>query len=480
MRHTIGSLNTAFERLVRAESSDVINDVINGMKSTVDAMVSEENLPTENAATEDHGNAEGNESGGDDADVQNAEDSESRKDPTKVTGSGRSRKKRYRNGNPKPKKLSALRLASTELKRTQGPEKPFGRVLPWASWQEWLHLKDLLASNNHVAARALLSIFNLHRRSTVPVTVSSSVEFVSLLNSNHESPVSSHNKRLALAMAITRFVNGMTDFFQPRDLNLRTRTVATIATRLQMPPFLVEIRHQATHVQLPPLPALEAGARQALHWLDVFYWQVQYNHLSERLLLPNDKSREMEHLRSTFAHKSFSKLRSSGKLPQVRKKSMKRFEPLGAAGEAVLDELVQCIRDWPPVVEQSIQAKSVVGRHESSYGIWSECENPDDWLKMPIGLMPGQTIVPTIPLDVLCDQKAGFHENYLAMDSGDSCDSCDDIETDDAVRNAKPLGIEVSRQQGKHRTELLAREKSAFARQVETLQARVDRDCGWN
>lgn len=473
---------------VRVEGSGGNNEIINRTISSVGAMVSEENLPTGNGGTEDNGNTEEmevhtndeKESGGDGIGVQHAEDSDFQKDLTKATGSGTRRNKRYRNGKLKPKKLSAMRLASTELKRTQGPEKALGRVLPWASWQEWLHMKDLLASNDYVAARALLSIFNLHRRSTVPVTVSSSVELVSLLNSHPESPVSSHNKRLALAMAITRFVNGITDFLQPRDLNLRTRTVATVAARLQIPPLLVEIRHHASHIQLPPLPALDAGARQALHWLDVFYWQVQYNHLREQSLLPNDKTGEMEHLRSIFAHKSFSKLHSSSRLPRVRKKSMKRFEPFGAAGKIVLDELVQCIRDWPPVVEQTIQAKSVVGRHESPYGIWSECENPDDWVQMPIGLMPGQTVVPTIPLDVLSDRKVDFHENYLAADCGDSCDSCDDIEIGDAVRNAQPLGIEVSRQQGKHRAELLAREKLAFANQVRALQARIDRECGWN
>lgn len=389
------------------------------------------------------------------------------------------RSKRLKNAKLKPKQRNAMRLAGTELSRSQGSGNVLGRLLPWASWQDWLHLKHLLSANNYVAARALLSIFNLHRRSAVPVAVSSSVELVSLLNSQNESAVSSHNKRLGLAMAIIRFVNGMTDFLQPRDLTFQTRTVATVANRLHLPPLLVEIRHHASHNQLPPLPALEEGARQALHWLDVFYWQLQYNNLYEQSLLSKDYTQDMKRLGSIFAHKSYGKHHALSRSNRLAKGNTKPTESRGAAGKGVLDSLMRCVQNWPPLVEQTVQAKSVIGRHEAPYGIWSECENRDDWIQMPIGLMPGQDVVPPIPLDLLSDSKAPLSENTPVVDDGDSCDSCDDIEIDDVVvPNAKPLGTKVSLLQGQRRARLLERERSLVADQVEMLQARVDRDCG--
>ena len=44
--------------------------------------------------------------------------------------------------------------------------------------------------------------------------------------------------------------------------------------------MLIDIRHEASHNELPALPLLKTAAKQALAWLQTSYWQLQADHLS--------------------------------------------------------------------------------------------------------------------------------------------------------------------------------------------------------
>jgi hypothetical protein len=50
--------------------------------------------------------------------------------------------------------------------------------------------------------------------------------------------------------------------------------VSSIANDLGIPSWFVDLRHQGTHDQLPSLPLLRVGAKQALDWLYTNYWLV--------------------------------------------------------------------------------------------------------------------------------------------------------------------------------------------------------------
>lgn len=47
-----------------------------------------------------------------------------------------------------------------------------------------------------------------------------------------------------------------------------------------LPQVLVDLRHEATHNELPSLPLLRLAACQALAWLRACYWQPQSDQLS--------------------------------------------------------------------------------------------------------------------------------------------------------------------------------------------------------
>lgn len=49
-----------------------------------------------------------------------------------------------------------------------------------------------------------------------------------------------------------------------------------------LPRILVDIRHEASHNELPSLALLRLGATSALAWLSQSYWQQQADHLTLR------------------------------------------------------------------------------------------------------------------------------------------------------------------------------------------------------
>jgi hypothetical protein len=79
-------------------------------------------------------------------------------------------------------------------------------------------------------------------------------------------------------MAVTRFVNGLCDAEQK---GLNARSVAMIAADLDIPDFVVDVRHAATHTELPSLPSLRVAVAAALDWLRTNYWDRQIAALEE-------------------------------------------------------------------------------------------------------------------------------------------------------------------------------------------------------
>lgn len=65
--------------------------------------------------------------------------------------------------------------------------------------------------------------------------------------------------RQGYAAALLRLVNGLVD---PLQFGAYARPIAAIAAQIGLPVWLVELRHAATHEELPSLSVLREGARQ--------------------------------------------------------------------------------------------------------------------------------------------------------------------------------------------------------------------------
>ncbi|KAI0459816.1 Las1-like-domain-containing protein [Xylaria acuta] len=95
-----------------------------------------------------------------------------------------------------------------------------------------------------------------------------------VLSDLHESRTransSSYAIRAAYSAAFSRFVTGLLDGQQDK---LRKMSMYTIAKTIGLPATFVELRHQATHEQLPSLSKLRSAANDALAWIWHFYWK---------------------------------------------------------------------------------------------------------------------------------------------------------------------------------------------------------------
>ncbi|KAG6919576.1 hypothetical protein DXG01_004239 [Tephrocybe rancida] len=77
-------------------------------------------------------------------------------------------------------------------------------------------------------------------------------------------PTSLLSIRQSYSTAIIRLVNGLVD---PLQLGAYARSIASIANQLGLPSWLVELRHAATHEDLPSLDLLREAARESMAWL---------------------------------------------------------------------------------------------------------------------------------------------------------------------------------------------------------------------
>lgn len=65
--------------------------------------------------------------------------------------------------------------------------------------------------------------------------------------------------RQSYSSAIIRLVNGLVD---PLQFGAYARSIASIANQLGLPSWLVELRHAATHEDLPSVELLREAARE--------------------------------------------------------------------------------------------------------------------------------------------------------------------------------------------------------------------------
>ncbi|KAG6891085.1 hypothetical protein C0995_014175 [Termitomyces sp. Mi166 len=143
------------------------------------------------------------------------------------------------------------------------------RRVPWASVSEleqictWIYTDE-----NDIGAK----IFAVNRLSAwkaitcLPHALESALSILVVIAQDNTCPssTSSLSIRQSYSTAIIRLVNGLVD---PLQLGAYARSIASIANQLGLPPWLVELRHAATHEDLPSLDLLRDAARESMSWL---------------------------------------------------------------------------------------------------------------------------------------------------------------------------------------------------------------------
>ena len=205
------------------------------------------------------------------------------------------------------------------------------RCVPWHSWAEWRFVADAFllpekeeeeeektekkaamvssltesksvvmmsstskSSQKKKKRRAIELVQMWRTRGRVPVAVDAHAQIVELQLMDEEmmkkknphddddgedkketttsSQQSESTLRLSYAMTLTRLVNGICDQSQKGKFAI---SVQTLATQLDVPRTLVDIRHDSTHNQLPSIQRLRKASEDAIEWLEVKYWERQ-------------------------------------------------------------------------------------------------------------------------------------------------------------------------------------------------------------
>lgn len=81
-------------------------------------------------------------------------------------------------------------------------------------------------------------------------------------NASDNGLSSSLSLRQSYATALIRLVNGLVD---PLQSGTYARSILSIASQIGLPAWLVELRHAATHEDLPSLELLRDGAKEVSH-----------------------------------------------------------------------------------------------------------------------------------------------------------------------------------------------------------------------
>ena len=149
------------------------------------------------------------------------------------------------------------------------------RVVFWQNREEWLYVYKALFNFDDAAAqrKGLDRVDAWRSRSAgkLPLAIDCTAYLISA-ELSLGNVTCSMQRKLILAMAIVRFVNGMTDQEQK---GLYGRTVQSLAAEIGLPDWLVELRHDATHMRLPSLESLKWGLYEGLKWLKTEYWEAQ-------------------------------------------------------------------------------------------------------------------------------------------------------------------------------------------------------------
>ncbi|KAG6019494.1 hypothetical protein E4U41_003208 [Claviceps citrina] len=141
------------------------------------------------------------------------------------------------------------------------------------------HTADMTRTHRRSQKQAVARVSMWMQRGNCPHMVESTALLTAAMLSDDGLADGVYAVRAAYSAAFSRFVTGLLDGHQDKQ---RKQSMYSIAKTIGLPATFVELRHQATHEQLPSLAKLRSAAKKALDWIWNYYWK----HLVENLTAP--------------------------------------------------------------------------------------------------------------------------------------------------------------------------------------------------
>ncbi|XP_065579540.1 uncharacterized protein LOC136039593 isoform X2 [Artemia franciscana] len=214
------------------------------------------------------------------------------------------------------------------------------RCVPWSTYKEFQLVKENLLSDDYEKRRIGLDLISAWRAraSVLPAGAETSSYLVAALDMD----VAEYGDlaKMSVATAIVRFINLVTHLGQTGPYH---QVLADVATSMNVPDWIVGLRHDITHGHMPSLESLIAGAKEAMIWLKSNYWEIEETRVRDWVFV-----------------KEFSKKRKRKKQSERTWKNFKAFYDLHESIDLYffLIELIQAkIKNFSYLADKSLQSK---------------------------------------------------------------------------------------------------------------------------
>ncbi|XP_051281149.1 ribosomal biogenesis protein LAS1L [Dicentrarchus labrax] len=147
-------------------------------------------------------------------------------------------------------------------------------VVAWVNKAEWDQVLEYLYSNDPALQRYALqrvSAWKGRYASSTPVAVECTADLVRCQVLDRSGQLDGDDLVLLYGAALVRFVNLITERQQGRT----ARPLRRLAGNLNIPEWVVDLRHDFTHRKLPTLKWCRKGCKVVLEWLQQEYWSRQ-------------------------------------------------------------------------------------------------------------------------------------------------------------------------------------------------------------
>ncbi|XP_077001287.1 ribosomal biogenesis protein LAS1L isoform X6 [Tamandua tetradactyla] len=162
-------------------------------------------------------------------------------------------------------------------------------VVAWLSKAEWDQVMVYLFCDDHKLQRYALSRITVWRSrlgNDLPLAVASTADLVRCKLMDMTGGLGTDELSLLYGMALVRFVNLISE----RKSKFAKLPLKFLAQEVNIPEWIVELRHELTHKKMPHINACRRGCYFVLDWLQKTYWCRQLeNSLKETWELEEDR-----------------------------------------------------------------------------------------------------------------------------------------------------------------------------------------------
>ncbi|XP_061543649.1 ribosomal biogenesis protein LAS1L [Phycodurus eques] len=157
--------------------------------------------------------------------------------------------------------------------KRKGSEKK-RHVVAWINKAEWDQVREYLYSKDCALQRNGLhriSAWKARYANSTPVAMDCTADLVRCQVLDRSEKLDSHDLVLLYGAALVRFTNLITE----RQQGKIARPLRRLAGNLNIPEWIINLRHDVTHRKLPALKWCRKGCEVILEWLQQEYWSRQ-------------------------------------------------------------------------------------------------------------------------------------------------------------------------------------------------------------